>query len=202
MKSVKLYSTSPDQRILDQISEVLASGGIIIYPTDTVYAFGCDFTKTKAVERICRLKGLDPHKALLSFMCRDLSHLSQYIRVSNTLFHVFQDNVPGPFTFVFPTNNRMPRLFKHRKTVGIRIPSNDITQAILGNYENPLITASLGINHQITENEMDPSLILETYGSLVDLMVEGEEGSSEVSTVVDCTGERPEIIREGKGILR
>ena len=200
---VKLYSENPNPKQIEVITGVLREGGVIIYPTDTVYGIGCDIHNQKAVERIARIKGIKPEKAEFSFICRDLSHLSEYARqVPNPVFKLMKRNLPGPFTFILNASNKVPKLLESKKkTVGIRIPANDIVAAIVEQLGNPLLTTSVHLDVEMIEYATDPELIHEKYADMVDLVVDGGYGGVEFSTIVDCTGDDPEIIRQGLGVL-
>jgi len=199
----KIYSGNPNPKQIEAIVDVLREGGVIIYPTDTVYGIGCDIHNQKAVERIARIKGLRPEKAEFTFICRDLSHLSEYARqVSNQVFKLMKRNLPGPFTFILNASSKVPKILESKKkTVGIRIPDNDIVAAIVERLGNPLLSTSVHLNIEMIEYTTDPELIHEKYAETVDLVVDGGYGGTEFSTVVDCTGDEPEIIRQGSGIL-
>lgn len=199
---IRLYDENPNQNTIIKIVEVLRNGGIIIYPTDTVYAIGCNIHQTKAIERICKIKNIDPHKAKFSIMCDSLSDISEYTKMDNATFKLIKDNTPGAFTFILHGNSRLPKLIKERKTIGIRIPDRNIVRAIVRELGNPIFTTSLRNMTEETEYETNPELIYEKYGSFVDLIIDGGLGNTEVSTVVDCTSDELSIIREGIGILK
>ena len=200
---IKLYPENPNPKQIEMIVSVLREGGVIIYPTDTVYGIGCDIHNQKAVERIARIKGIKPEKAEFSFICRDLSHLSEYARqVSNSVFKLMKHHLPGPFTFILSASSKVPKLLESKKkTVGIRIPANDIVAAIVEQLGNPLLTTSVHFDMEMIEYTTDPELIHEKYADVVDLVVDGGYGGVEFSTVVDCTSDEPEIIRQGLGVL-
>ena len=181
--------------------EVMEQGGLILYPTDTIYALGCDALNVRAVERICQIKGINPQKVNLSVICRDLSWVSEYAKMSNSYFKLLKRNLPGPFTFILPTSASLPKIYKNRKTVGIRIPDNAITLALAEALGNPLLTTSVAIDEEEPEYGTDPELIAERYESVADLMIDGGEGGTIPSTTVDCTGDEPVVLREGKGEL-
>ena len=201
MMLIKLYEKNPDQRQIDKIVDLLRNGGVIIYPTDTVYGMGCDISKARAVERVARIKGIKPDKARFSFICSDLSHLSDYARhVDNRTFKLMKSNLPGPFTFILTAGATVPKSIKaHRKTVGIRIPDNNIILEIVRQLGNPILTTSLKEEDHILEYPTDPELIYEEYRDLVDAVIDGGYGGIEPSTIIDCSGDEPEIIREGLG---
>jgi tRNA threonylcarbamoyl adenosine modification protein (Sua5/YciO/YrdC/YwlC family) len=182
----------------------LKDGGIIIYPTDTVYALGCDITHTRAIEKICKLKGIKPEKSNFSFVCSDLSHLSEYTKaIPNQVFRIMKKALPGPYTFILEANNNVPKLLKqNKKTVGIRVPDNAICKEIVERLGNPLISSSLvDMNDDIVEYFSDPETIYQQYGDLVDLVIDAGFGNIYPSTVIDCSGDDMEVIREGLGSL-
>ena len=189
---LKIYEENPNPREVAKVIKTLQDGGLIIYPTDTVYAIGCDALNVRAVERICQIKGVNPQKSNLSIICYDLSNLSEYAKVSNAAFKLMKKNLPGPFTFILPTSNELPKIYKNRKEVGIRVPDNNIVRTIVQELGNPLLTMSVhDDDDEILEYSTDPELIAEKYDGRVDL-----------STVVDCTTDEFEIIRQGKGQLK
>ncbi len=200
---IKLYSENPNPKQIETIVKVLQGGGVIIYPTDTVYGIGCDIHNQKAVERIARIKGLKPEKANFSFICRDLSHLSEYARqVPNPIFKLMKRNLPGPFTFILNASNKVPKMLESKKkTVGIRIPDNAGVSVIVEHLGNPLLSTSVHFDDEMIEYATDPELIHEKYADTVDLVVDGGYGGTEFSTIVDCTSDEPEIIRQGLGVL-
>ena len=198
---IKIYPENPNIKEIDRVVDILKDGGIIIYPTDTVYAIGCDALNVRAVEHICRLKGINPQKVNLSIICYDLSNLSQYVKVSNSHFKLMKKNLPGPFTFILPTNSNLPQIYKNRKTVGIRVPDNNIIREIVRVLGNPVLTTSVRDEDEILEYTTDPELIAEKYENDVELIIDGGYGGIEASTVIDCSDETPVIIREGKGRL-
>lgn len=198
---IKLYTDSPNNRVVQKIANALREGGLIIYPTDTVYAIGCDIFHARAVEKICKLKKEDPRKANLSFICLDLSQVAEYAKVDTPTFKLLKKNLPGPFTFILNGSSKLPKMFKQKSTVGIRIPDHAIVEAIVRELGNPLMSMTLHDQDDQLEYTTDPELIDERYGNDVDLVIDGGEGDTQVSTVVDCTGEVPELIRQGKGEL-
>lgn len=199
---IKIYPQNPNPREIARVVGVLRSGGIIIYPTDTVYGLGCDITNQKAVEKIIKMKGLRPKDSHFSFICSDLSHISDFARVDNPTFKLMKKNLPGPFTFILPGLNKVPDYFiSKRKTVGIRIPDNSIPIEIVRELGNPIMTTSIKDDDEVVEYTTDPELIHERYENTVDIVIDGGYGDNIPSTVVDCTGIEPEIIREGKGEL-
>jgi tRNA threonylcarbamoyl adenosine modification protein (Sua5/YciO/YrdC/YwlC family) len=198
---LKLYEKNPDQKQIDKIVNLLRHGGVIIYPTDTVYGMGCDITKARAVERVARIKGIKPEKARFAFICSDLSHLSDFAsHVDNRIFKLMKSHLPGPFTFILSASNHVPKSIKaNRKTVGIRIPDNNIILEIVRQLGHPILTTSLKEDDDIVEYPTDPELIYEEYGELVDAVIDGGYGGITPSTIIDCTGEEPEVTREGLG---
>ena len=198
---LKLYEKNPEQKVVQKVVELLQYGGVIIYPTDTVYGIGCDITKARAVERVARIKGVRPEKARFSFICSDLSHLSDYANhVDNTTFKLMKSFLPGPYTFILNASTQVPKSIKQkRKTVGIRIPDNNIILEIVRQLGNPILTTSLKEDDQILEYPTDPELIYEEYRDLVDAVIDGGYGGLIPSTIIDCSGEEPEVIREGLG---
>lgn len=199
---LKLHPQNPGTRNLKTITQCLLEGGIIIYPTDTVYGMGCDIFQPKAVERICRIKGVDPLKAQFSFICHDLSQLSDYTKSIDTpLFRMLKRSLPGPFTFILPASKAVPKLLKAKKnTIGIRVPDNVICNTIVQELGHPIMSSSLPGNRKV-EEYTDPEVIHEKFGNMVDMVVDGGIGGTVTSTVVDCTGPKPVIIREGAGHL-
>ncbi len=200
---IKLYNQNTNERDVRKVVEVLRNGGVIIYPTDTVYGIGCDINQPKAVARIAKIRGINIDKAMFSFIFYDLSQLSDYTKpIDNPVFKMLKRNLPGPFTFILDSNNNIPKLFKsHKKTVGIRVPDNNIVRAIVKELGNPVLSSSIHDNDDIIEYTTDPELIHERYENLVDIVIDGGYGDNQVSTIVDCTGNTPEILRQGKGKL-
>ena len=200
-KFIKLYSDNPEQKKLDEIVAVLKRGGIIIYPTDTVYGIGCDFSNTKAVQRVCQIKNVKPDK--LSFICYDLSEISAYVRnLSTPIFKVMKKALPGPFTFLLNASSNVPKVLNAKKrTVGIRIPDNNIPREIVRELGNPIITSSIHDEDEIIEYSTDPELIFEKYENLVDIIIDGGYGNNIPSTVIDASNDELEVIRQGLGDL-
>jgi tRNA threonylcarbamoyl adenosine modification protein (Sua5/YciO/YrdC/YwlC family) len=194
---------TPSRRHIIQVVDLLRVGGVIIYPTDTVYGLGCDITKAKAVERIARIKGVKLQKANFSFICHDLSHLSSYAKhIDNSTFKIMKRNLPGPFTFILEANSNVPKIFKNKKkTVGIRIPDNNIPLEIVKELGNPILTTSIHDHDKVIDYTTDAELIHENMGNLVDLVIDGGYGNNMPSTVMDCTVNPPEILRHGLGEL-
>lgn len=200
---IKIYQENPNPKHIRQIVDLLEAGGIIIYPTDTVYAMGCDIKANKSIDRIARFKGLNPENPDLSLIFHDMSQLSEYTIIrDNALFKLLKRNLPGPFTFIVRANNQIPKLFKNKKkTVGIRIPHNSIVLELVKELGRPIITTSIHDPDEIIEYTTDPELIHEKYREFADIVIDGGYGKNEASTIVDCTGDEPEIIRQGLGIL-
>jgi tRNA threonylcarbamoyl adenosine modification protein (Sua5/YciO/YrdC/YwlC family) len=198
---LKIYPENPNQREIDKVVDVLREGGLVIYPTDTVYAMGCDAMNVRAVEKICQLKGIDPRKHNLSIICYDLSNISEYAKVSNTVFKLMRKNLPGPFTFILPTGSELPKIYKNKKEVGIRVPDNNIIRQLVNELGNPIMTTSVHDDDEVIEYTTDPELIYEKYEDKVDVVIDGGYGSTAPSTVVNCTTDDFEIIRQGKGEL-
>jgi tRNA threonylcarbamoyl adenosine modification protein (Sua5/YciO/YrdC/YwlC family) len=198
---LRIHPVTPDPRQLKKVIEVLRDGGVVIYPTDGVYAFGCDITKNRAVERVAQLKGIRPEKADFSFVFDDLAHLIDYSRpVDTPVFKLLKKCLPGPYTFILNANNSVPKLFKNNKrTIGIRIPDNEICRAMVRELGNPIISSSVHDIDDVIEYTTDPELIHERYKDLVDLVVDGGYGALIPSTIIDCTGDMPELIRQGAG---
>lgn len=199
----KIYSDNPNPKHVRQVCDILRAGGLAVYPTDTVYAVGCDVGSPKAVERLARLKGLDPRNPEFSLIFTDISMLSEYTVIrDNNVFKMMKRNLPGPFTFILNANNQLPKLFRNkRKTVGIRIPDNTVVLEIVREMERPLVTTSIHDPDEIIEYTTDPELMHEKYDGLVDVVVHGGYGHNEASTVIDCTGDKPFIVRQGLGEL-
>lgn len=200
---VKIYEDNPNPKAIEQAVDILKKGGIIIYPTDTVYGIGCDITNQKAIERVCRIRGIKPEKSNLSFICHDLTDISTYTKPFDTpVFRVLKKALPGPFTFIFNASGQVPKLLSSKKkTVGIRVPDNNIIRSIVRELGNPIVTTSIHDEDEIIEYSTDPELIYEKYQELVDLVIDGGYGDNIASTVVDLTSGNFEIIREGKGQL-
>ncbi|NJB83868.1 L-threonylcarbamoyladenylate synthase [Wenyingzhuangia aestuarii] len=201
-KFIKIYPDNPNEREILKVVEVLRNGGVIIYPSDTVYALGCDITNTKAMERVAKIKGIKLEKNTFSFVCNDLSHLSDYVKsIDNSTFKILKRALPGPYTFVLPAINNLPKGFKKRKTVGIRIPDNNITRDIVAMLGNPIVSTSIHDDDEVIEYTTDPELIYEKWDDIVDLVIDGGYGDNVASTVIDLSDGAPEVIREGKGSL-
>ncbi|RXG15887.1 translation factor SUA5 [Leeuwenhoekiella aestuarii] len=199
---IKLYDENPNERDIKRIVEVLKNDGVIIYPTDTVYGLGCDITSNRALERVAQLRGIKLAKANFSFVCEDLSNLSDYTRQIDTpTFKLLKRALPGPYTFILQGNNNLPTVFKKKKTVGIRVPDNTIARAIVRHLGNPIISTSIYDEDDVIEYTTDPELILEKWDKLVDVVVDGGYGGNIPSTVIDLTSGEAVLIREGKGDL-
>jgi len=196
---LRIHPIDPQPRLIRQVVEILRSGGIIIYPTDTVYGIGCDILQADAIERICRLKGIDSHKANLSFICNDLSHLSEYTKpISTPTFRLLKEHLPGPYTFILPASKLVPKILQSKKsTIGLRIPDNSIAMALVRELSRPILSTSLP-GEQV-EDTTDPDVMYENFGKQVDAVIDGGIGGMIPSTVVDCSTDLPEVIREGAG---
>ena len=198
---IKIYNENPNPREIAKVVKVLQSGGLVIYPTDTIYGLGCDITKTKSLEKIAQIKGVQLEKANLSFICNDLSHLSDYVKqLDSATFKIIKRALPGPYTFILPGSNNLPKVFKKKKTVGIRIPDNNIIRTLVAELGNPIVSTSIRDEDDVLEYTTDPELIFEKWQGLVDIVIDGGYGDNEPSTVIDLT-EEPAVIREGKGSL-
>lgn len=197
MKTIKIWNNDASDRQLDQICSLLREGEIMIIPTDTLYGIACDALNTKAIERICRLKGINPDKTNLSIICSDISMASEYSKFDNKSFQLLRNNTPGPFTFLFKSASTLPKAFKGRKVVGIRIPDNKLCLDLVKRLGHPILTTS--IEYADEDYARNPDLIAEVYEGKADLMISGEDGTTVPSTIVDCTGNDPEIIRQGAG---
>lgn len=198
---LKIYNENPNPREIEKVVSVLRDGGIVVYPTDTLYGMGCDALNVRAVEKICDLKGINPQKSNLSIICNDLSAISEYARVDTPTFKLMKRNLPGPFTFILPTTSSLPKIYKNKKTVGIRIPDNPIIREIARVLGNPVLSTSVKNEGEEVEYTTDPELIHEKWSDIVDVVIDGGFGGIEPSTVVDCTSDEPEIVRQGKGVL-
>lgn len=199
---ITIHPKNPDERKVKQIVECLKNGGVIIYPTDTVYGIGCSIEHPEAIEKICRIKNVDPQKVQLSFLCNDLSHLSEYTKaISTPLYRFLKNHLPGPFTFILEASKKVPKLLRTKKdTVGIRVPDNAISKIILQELGHPVLSASLPLEEN-DEIFTDPEHIEEVFGRQVDMIVDGGHGGAIPSTIVDCTQEPPVVLREGLGVL-
>ena len=200
---VKIYPENPNPKAIAQVVEVLKNGGVIIYPTDTVYSFGCDITKPKALEQVARIKEIKLEKANFSIIFSDLANLSEYTKqVDTPTYKILRKALPGPYTFILEASNAIPKIFKNKKkTIGIRIPDNNIPKAIVEALGNPIIATSVHDEDEIIDYTTDPELIKEKFDKLVDLVIDGGMGDNSASTVIDLTNGQREVIREGKGSL-
>lgn len=200
--SLRIYEENPNPKEIEKAVAVLKRGGLIIYPTDTVYGLGCDITNIKALDKVARLKGVKLEKSNFSFVCHDLSNLSDYVKqIDTSVFKILKRALPGPYTFILPGSKSLPNPFKKRKTVGIRVPDNNIALEIVKQLGNPIISTSIHDDDEVLEYTTDPELILEKWDNLVDLVIDGGYGDNQPSTVIDLSEDEPLIIREGKGSL-
>ena len=201
MKILKMYTSSINERFMDDVIDTLRDGGLVIYPTDTLYAIGCDALNNRAIERICKVKGINPLRTNLSIVCADISQASQYARIDNNAYQLLRGNLPGAFTFVLPASSILPKVFKGRKTVGVRVPDNVIAQEIASRLGNPILTTSVEWDDE-PDDGCNPQAIAMKYDGVVDITIDCGYGELIPSTIVDCTdSSNPEIVREGKGIL-
>lgn len=199
---VKIYNENPNPRQIQKVIDVLRNGGLVIYPTDTVYGLGCDITNTKAMERVAQIKGVKLEKANFSFICNDLSHLSDYTKqIDTSTYKILKRALPGPYTFILRGSNSLPKAFKKKKTVGIRVPDNNIARQIVSELGNPIVSTSIRDDDDVLEYTTDPELIYEKWQNLVDIVIDGGYGDNYASTVIDLTNDEPEVLREGKGSL-
>lgn len=199
---IKIYEENPNPKDIQRVVKIIRGGGLVIYPSDTVYALGCDITNNRALEKLAQIKGVKLAKANFSFVCEDLSNLSDYVKQIDTkTFKLLKRALPGPYTFILPGNNNLPTVFKKKKEVGIRVPDNRITQAIVSALGNPIVSTSIYDEDEVIEYMTDPELIYEKWDHLVDVVVDGGYGDNVASTVIDLTGDEPILIREGKGSL-
>ncbi len=197
---IKIYPENPNPKEIAKVVDTLKNGGLIIYPTDTVYGLGCDITNSKALERIAKIKGIKLEKANFSFVCSDLSNLSDYVKqIDTSTFKILKRSLPGPYTFILPGNNNLPKEFKKKNTVGIRVPDNNIVLEIVRKLGNPIVSTSIYDEDDVIEYTTDPELIFEKWQNKVDMVIDGGYGDNQPSTVIDLSGHEPEIIREGKG---
>ncbi len=199
---IKIYNENPNTREIDKVVSALQDGGIVIYPTDTLYAFGCDALNVRAVEKICNLKGINPEKSNLSIICNDLSIISEYAKVDTPTFKLMKRNLPGPFTFILPTTSSLPKIYKKKKTVGIRVPDNNIIREIVIRLGNPVLSTSIINENDEIEYITNPELIHEKWQDFADIVIDGGIGGIEPSTVIDCSTGEHDIIRQGKGELK
>ena len=199
---LKIYPENPNPKALQKVVEVLKRGGLVIYPTDTVYGLGCDITNIKALERIAKIKGIKLERSNFSFICYDLSNLSDYVtQIETPIFKLLKRTLPGPYTFILPGANTLPHPFKKKKTVGVRIPDNSIALGIVEALGNPIVSTSIHDEDEILEYTTDPELIYEKWSSKVDLVIDGGYGDNQPSTVIEVKGTEVSLIREGKGSI-
>lgn len=199
---IKIYPENPNEREIAKVVKVLKDGGLVIYPTDTVYGLGCDITNTKALEKIAKIKGIKLEKANFSFVCSDLKNISDYVRQIDTpTFKILKRALPGPYTFILPGNNNLPKEFKKKNTVGIRVPDNNIALELVRQLGNPIVSTSIYDEDEVLEYTTDPELIFEKWQNLVDVVIDGGYGDNYASTVIDLSDGEPVVIREGKGSL-
>ena len=199
---LKIYPDNPNEKEITKVVKILKEGGLIIYPTDTVYGLGCDITNTKALERIAKIKGIKLEKANFSFVCHDLSNISDYVKqIDTATFKILKRALPGPYTFILPGNNNLPKEFKKKTTVGIRVPNNNIVLEIVKMLGNPIVSTSIHDEDEVLEYSTDPELIFEKWQNIVDLVIDGGYGDNIASTIIDLSGFEPVVVREGKGNL-
>ena len=199
---LKIYNDKPNEAAIKKVVDVLKNGGLIIYPTDTVYGLGCDITNSKALEKIAKIKGIKLEKANFSFVCSDLSHISDYVKqIDTSTFKLLKRALPGPYTFILQGNTNLPKDFKKKTTVGIRVPDNNIAIEIVKMLGNPIVSSSIHDEDEVLEYSTDPELIFEKWQNLVDLVIDGGYGDNIASTIIDVSGFEPIVIREGKGSL-
>ena len=199
---IRIYEDKPSEAAIQKVVDVLRDGGLVIYPTDTVYGLGCDITNSRALEKIARLKGIKLEKANFSFVCSDLSNISDYIKqIDTSTFKILKRALPGPYTFILPGNNELPKEFRKKKTVGIRVPNNNIALQIVSKLGNPIVSTSIRDEDEVLEYSTDPELIFEKWQNKVDLVIDGGYGDNVAYTIIDLSGYEPEVIREGKGSL-
>jgi len=199
---IKIYEDKPNEAAIKKVVDVLKNGGLVIYPTDTVYGLGCDITNTKALERIAKIKGIKLEKANFSFICSNLSHISDYVKqIDTATFKILKRALPGPYTFILPGNNNLPKEFKKKTTVGIRVPDNAIAIEIVRQLGNPIVSTSIHDEDAVLEYSTDPELIFEKWQNLVDMVIDGGYGDNMGSTIIDLSGFEPVVVREGKGSL-
>jgi tRNA threonylcarbamoyl adenosine modification protein (Sua5/YciO/YrdC/YwlC family) len=199
---IKIYEDKPSEAAIKKVVDVLRNGGLVIYPTDTVYGLGCDITNSRALEKLAKIKGIKLEKANFSFVCSGLSHLSDYVKqIDTTTFKILKRALPGPYTFILPGNNDLPKEFRKKQTVGIRVPNNNIALQIVELLGNPIVSTSIHDEDDVIEYSTDPELIFEKWNNKVDVVIDGGYGDNVASTIIDLTGYEPEVIREGKGSL-
>src|SRR6478609_289725 len=197
---IKIYEDKPSEAAIKKVVDVLRNGGLVIYPTDTVYGIGCDITNSRALEKLAKLKDIKLEKANFSFVCSGLSNLSDYVKqIDTSTFKILKRTLPGPYTFILPGNNDLPKEFRKKKTVGIRVPDNKITLEIVKMLGNPIVSTSIHDEDEVLEYSTDPELIFEKWQHLVDLVIDGGYGDNIGSTIIDLSGDEPIVVREGKG---
>ena len=199
---IRIYEDKPSEAAIKKVVDVLKDGGLVIYPTDTVYGLGCDITNSRALEKLAKIKGIKLEKANFSFVCSSLSNLSDYVKqIDTSTFKILKRALPGPYTFILPGNNDLPKEFRKKKTVGIRVPHNNIALQIVEMLGNPIVSTSIRDEDEVIEYSTDPELIFEKWQNKVDLVIVGGYGDNIASTIIDLTGYEPEVVREGKGSL-
>lgn len=199
---IKIYEENPNEAAIQKVVAVLKNGGLVIYPTDTVYGLGCDITNSKALERIAKIKGVKLEKSNFSFICHDLSNLSDYVKqIDTATFKILKRALPGPYTFILPGNNKLPKEFKNKTTVGIRIPNNNIALQIVKMLGNPIVSTSIHDDDEVLEYSTDPELIFEKWQNRIEVVIDGGYGDNIGSTIIDLSQQEPVIIRQGKGSL-
>lgn len=199
---IKIYEDKPNEAAIAKVVKVLRDGGLVIYPTDTVYGLGCDITNSRALEKIAKIKGIKLEKANWSFICHDLSNLSDYVRqIDTATFKILKRALPGPYTFILPGNNNLPKEFKKKTTVGIRVPDNNIILEMVRQLGNPIVSTSIRDDDDVIEYTTDPELIFEKWQNLVDVVIDGGYGDNIGSTIIDLSDYDPVVVREGKGSL-
>ena len=199
---LKIYEDKPNEAAIKKVVDILKNGGLVIYPTDTVYGIGCDITNSRALEKLAKIKGVKLEKANFSFVCSSLSNISDYVKqIDTATFKILKRALPGPYTFILPGNNDLPKDFRKKKTVGIRVPDNNIAIQIVEMLGNPIVSSSIHDEDEVIEYSTDPELIFEKWQNLVDLVIDGGYGGNEASTIIDLSEDEPLIIREGKGSL-
>lgn len=197
---IRIYEDKPSEAAIKKVVDVLRDGGLVIYPTDTVYGLGCDITNSRALERIAKIKGIKLEKANFSFVCSDLSNISDYVKqIDTATFKILKRALPGPYTFILPGNNDLPKEFRKKKTVGIRVPDNNIALEIVKSLGNPIVSTSIHDDDEVLEYSTDPELIFEKWQNLVDMVIDGGYGDNMASTIIDLSGYEPVVVREGKG---
>jgi len=197
---LKIYEDKPNEAAIKKVVEVLRNGGLVIYPTDTVYGIGCDITNSRALEKLAKIKGVKLEKANFSFVCSSLSNISDYVKqIDTATFKILKRALPGPYTFILPGNNDLPKDFRKKKTVGIRVPDNNIAIQIVEMLGNPIVSTSIHDEDEVIEYSTDPELIFEKWQNQVDLVIDGGYGENIASTIIDLTGHEPIVVREGKG---